>query len=165
MSKYEVVDNFLEKDTFNHIKQQMLYGSLPWYYSSNVSGISDDNDYYFSSVIFDHMTGQRNNFLDLLLPIISKIQPTILIRIKANLYPRTEVPVHHLPHRDYNFTHQGAIFYINENNGPTVLEDKTEIHSKENRILFFDPHQLHNSVSCTDQNIRVNINLNYLKYY
>lgn len=165
MTDYTIVDNFLDKEVFENVKYKLLYGSLPWYYSSNVSGTNNDSDFYFSSVIYDHMNGINNEFLNVVVPIIAKIQPTILIRVKANLYPKTETPVHHKPHKDYEFPHQGAIFYINENDGPTVLENKVEVLPKENRILFFNPSELHHSVSCTNQNIRVNINFNYLKYY
>jgi hypothetical protein len=165
MKNYSVVDNFLNQNEFQTIKEKITYGGIPWYFSSNISGHKDDNDVYFASTIYDHMSNTSSEFLNVVLPVIAKIQPTILIRVKANLYPNSGKQVHHAPHRDYTFSHQGAIFYINENNGPTVLDDGTEILPKENRILFFDPSELHHSVSCTDQSIRLNLNFNYLKFY
>ncbi len=165
MEKYSVVDNFLSEKDFETIKYKLTYGGIPWYFSSNISGHGDDNDVYFASTIYDHMANLNTEFLNVVLPIVAKIQPTILIRIKANLYPNIGKQVHHSSHKDYTFPHQGAIFYINENNGPTVLDGVTEIIPKENRILFFDPSELHHSVTCTDQNIRINLNFNYLKFY
>lgn len=164
MKNYTVVDNFLEKKEFEKLKHKITYGGIPWYFSSNISGHGDDTDVYFASVLFDHMSNTHSEFLNDVLPIIAMIQPTILIRVKANLYPNTGKQIHHASHKDYSFSHQGAIFYINENNGPTVLDGKEEIFPKENRILFFDPSELHHSVSCTDKNIRINLNFNYLKF-
>jgi hypothetical protein len=165
MKNYSVVDNFLSDSEFRIIQEKIIYGGIPWYFSSNISGNKNDSDIYFASMIYDHMSNIHSDFLNVVLPIIAKIQPTILIRVKANLYPNTGKQVHHDSHQDYTFSHQGAIFYLNENNGPTVLDGVTEIFPKENRILFFDPSESHHSVSCTDQNIRVNLNFNYLKFY
>ena len=78
------------------------------------------------------------------------------------MYPSTPVITHHEPHVDLEYEHKGAIFYINTNNGVTVLEDGTEIESIENRLLLFDSSKKHNSTSCTDAKVRVNINFNYL---
>ena len=43
-----------------------------------------------------------------------------------------------------------------------VLEDGTEIESRANRVLLFDPSKPHHSTSCTSDKRRVNININYL---
>lgn len=163
MMDYRIEDDFLDKEVFEQLKHKVLYGGFPWYYSSNVSGL--DNEFYFANLMYDHMTNISNDFLNVVIPIISKIQPTILIRVKANLYPNLGKQVAHTPHKDYNFPHNGAIFYVNNNNGPTILGNDTKIYPKENRILFFDPSKLHSSSSCTDSNVRVNININFLKFY
>ena len=85
-----------------------------------------------------------------------------MIRAKANLYIRREKLVHHKDHVDTKFPHKGAIFYLNDNDGFTVLEDGTEIESRANRVLLFDPSKPHHSTSCTSDKRRVNININYL---
>ena len=82
------------------------------------------------------------------------------MRIKANLYPRTDTIVHHKDHVDLNFPHNAAILYLNTNNGLTVIGD-TEVESVANRILLFDPQVLHHSTTCTDAQFRSNINFNY----
>ena len=83
------------------------------------------------------------------------------MRAKANMYLKTNKVIKHGLHVDRPFKHKGCIFYINTHNGFTVLEDGTEIKSVANRALFFDSSKKHSSTSCTDQNIRVNININY----
>ena len=77
------------------------------------------------------------------------------------MYPSTPKIVYHDPHVDIPWQHKGAIFYVNTNNGVTVLEDGTEIESIENRLLLFDSSKEHSSTSCTDAKVRVNINFNY----
>ena len=64
-------------------------------------------------------------------------------------------------HFDLSFPHKGAIFYVNTNDGFTVLEDGTEIKSIENRVLLFDPSTKHHSTTCTDKKVRITINFNY----
>ena len=95
-------------------------------------------------------------------PLLDLLNPSFLIRVKANLYLRTDEIEHHNNHTDYPFEHRAAILYINTNNGLTVLEDGTECESVANRLLLFDGSKLHHSTTCTDQKRRVNINMNYM---
>lgn len=53
------------------------------------------------------------------------------------------------------------IFYLNTNDGFTILNGETKINSVENRILLFDPSELHSSTTCTNDKCRVNVNFNY----
>ena len=94
-------------------------------------------------------------------PIIDAIDPVALIRVKANLYPNVGVYHQHGWHSDLEVTHKAAIFYINTNNGHTVLEDGTKIDSVENRMLLFDPHTPHNSTTTSNAKGRFNINCTY----
>ena len=67
----------------------------------------------------------------------------------------------HNNHVDYPFPHKGAIFYLNTNNGLTILEDKVEVESIENRLLLFDSSKQHKSTTCTDDKCRINVNFNF----
>jgi len=44
---------------------------------------------------------------------------------------------------------------------PSKFNGKNKVESVENRLLLFDPSETHNSTSCTDEKVRVNINFNY----
>ena len=107
---------------------------------------------------FIDMTG---NCFKCLKPLIDKLNVKSLIRIKANLYHKTEKLIFHKPHLDYDFKHKGAILYLNTCNGYTVLNGGTKIKSVENTLLLFDSSKTHNSTNCTDKKIRLNININY----
>ena len=93
--------------------------------------------------------------------ILNQLEVKSLIRIKANLYPSTDNIEYQSEHIDYDYEHNGAIFYLNTNDGFTTLEDGTKIEPVENRILLFDPSKPHNSTTCTNDKCRVNVNFNF----
>lgn len=158
---YEVIDNFLPNDDFQKIKELMLGNLLPWFYCDFVTDSKVKSNAYNFEHIFYINNKPNSQHLNVLDSLIFKIAPKALIRIKGNMYPKFENRFDNYNHIDYEFSHKGAIFYINTNNGPTVLEDKVEILPVQNRILFFDASKPHRSVHCTDQKVRVNINFNY----
>jgi hypothetical protein len=160
--QYEVIDNYLPQEEFKKIRDVMMSADFPWYYNPTVTflGKHVDRTMYFTHSFYrDGLV--NSNFFDLVLPLTSKLNAKAMIRVKANIYPNIGETMENLRHRDYDFEHKGAIYYINTNNGPTVLEDGTKIDAVENRILFFDAFKEHNSTHCTDQKVRVNININY----
>ena len=154
---YKIVDNFLPKENFIKIKELLLGNTFPWFYFpyiSDLEKVSKGNLFYkhepYSS-FYDIIKNNLLNFMNI----------KSIIRVKANLYPNQSIKKLNEMHIDYDFKHNGAIFSINTNNGGTILEDGTKIDSIENRILFFDPFLSHDSENCTDQKVRVNININY----
>ena len=161
--KYKVVDNFLPKENFNIIKNLIFNSNFNWFYSPDVNsnGIDSPNMLFYFSHLFYKIVPYSEAF-----PIINEnllffIKIKSLIRVKANMYPNQNLKIENGFHTDYDFSHKGAILYLNTNNGRTILNDKTKIDSVENRILFFDPSIPHDSENCTDQKVRVNININY----
>lgn len=160
MMNYKIVDNFLNDDSFKQITEKYLTSELPWFYEEVVNDSDNSNAFYFVHQVYrEHNI--NSSFHNPLVNLINKIQPKALLRIKANLYPNQGKFITHASHIDYDFEHKGAIFYLNTNNGYTILEDGTKIESVANRILFFDAFKPHQSTNCTDQKVRVNINFNY----
>lgn len=158
---YTVIDNFLDTKIFEEIKKSILENdNFPWYLSNGVSDEDHENkDLYFYHLVYDEKINSMA--YNLLIPLIQKINPKKLIRIKLNLYPKTEKIIKHGNHIDYDFEHSGCIFYLNTNNGKTILNNSIEINSIENRILFFNPNIIHCSTTCSDFIYRSNINFNY----
>jgi len=159
MSYYKIVDNFLPKQDFERIKEVIMSNTFPWFYIKDVSYEGASDGFYFSHYFFDKTYISMH--FNTLMPILERLDPKAIIKIKGNLYPKTSVLEEHKKHVDYNFSHNGFLFYINNNNGFTCLKDGTKINSIENRGLFFDGGTYHNSSTCTDENVRVNINFNY----
>jgi hypothetical protein len=157
---HTVIDNFLDKDYFNHLKNTIMENSFPWFFQATVAEHERDTDFYFTHLIYNE--GKINSdFYKELEPLIDQLKVTSLLRIKANLYPNLNKEIVNLSHVDSPTSHKGAILYINTNNGYTILDNSIKIDSVENRILLFDPSVPHQSTHCTDEKCRININFNY----
>lgn len=159
---YEIIVNFLEKEVFLKIKNEILNNdNFPWYMVNGVANEADENhDLYFCHLVYDK-NKINSSFYKNLLPIITKINIKKIIRIKINLYHKTNSLIKHSNHVDYDYPHKGCIFYLNSNDGKTIINDTVEIDSIENRILFFEPNKIHCSTTCTNHLYRSNINFNY----
>jgi len=161
--QYKIIDNFLDKVSFKHIKDFILAENFQWFLSKKIAVKNEntkDNAIYFYHLIYkDNLV--FSNVIKVLAPLIKKLDVKALIRIKINLYPNQDKFIIHTPHTDYPYKHKGAIFYINTNNGYTLLENKIKIKSIANRLLLFNSSKKHSSTSCTDKRRRVNINFNF----
>jgi len=162
MKSYKVYDNFLKRSEFLKIKTVLESWNFPWYFQPtiNLNHSYDDLDCYFTHNIFNQELGRSSSF-DLVAPILNKLNIKSLIRVKCNLYPRTDNVNINKPHTDFNFKHKGAIFYINTNDGGTIMKDKSKVDSVENRLLIFEPHHEHSSTTTSNKKCRININFNY----
>ena len=161
--QYKIIDNFLDKVSFKHIKETILSENFQWFLSKKIALKNEknkDNAIYFYHLIYKD-NAVYSNIIKIIAPLIKKLDVKALIRIKANLYPNQNKFITHTPHRDYAYNHKGAIFSINTNNGYTLLENKIKIKSVANRLLLFNPSKKHSSTSCTDKRRRVNINFNF----
>jgi hypothetical protein len=158
--KYEIIDNFLDKENFLKIKNLMLSAYFPWFFNQGVSKEDENDGFFFSHIFYKNFSICSEKSI-LLEPLLFKIKPKAIIKIKGNFYPQTNKIIEHGIHVDNEFKHNGFIFYINSNDGFTKLKDGTIIESIENRGLFFDSSIEHNSSTCTNQFGRININFNY----
>ena len=105
----------------------------------------------------------QSGFFKHLLVVIDKLQIKSLIRIKANLYPKTDKIIEHDFHADFDFSHKSGLYSLNTNNGFTIMEDGERIESVANRMLSFPANIKHCGTSCTDERRRIVINFNYFK--
>lgn len=160
---YKIYDNFLSEEDFLTIKNHMFYPDFPWNLTSSVSDREENlpvtSSYYFTHIFWANFNVNLSS--QIFSPILNKINCKAIIRIKGNLYPSTETIIHHENHIDFDYSHKGAIFYLNTNNGITVLENEVEVESIENRLLLFDASKPHHSTTCTNDKCRVNVNFNF----
>ena len=164
----KIKNNFLHKDDFKNLKDPMLGPDFPWYYNNtkvDKESKDDLNNYQLTHTFFD---GKINsNAYRLIEPVLQKLKVKELIRIKANLVPRTSRIHRFEKHTDQDFNCKGAILYINSNNGCTIFEEgrrdgsNKHVTSKENRIVLFNANKNHQGTTCTNEKIRVLINFNY----
>jgi hypothetical protein len=164
---YEVIDNFLEINDFYRIKDALMGPYFEWYFNDSVVDDYEEkkiNQYQFIHNFYrEHRP--TSNYFEVLKPIISKIKPVALLKIKANLNPRTENNIEHGYHVDYENSlsnQRTGVFYLNTNNGYTLFEDGTKVESVENRFVSFKTSMNHTGSTCTNENRRVLINFNYI---
>jgi hypothetical protein len=161
----EIIDNFLDKESFENIKNTMFSSDFPWFYNkTKVSKNEEQNldNFQFTHSFYDSYT-INSNFFNLLNPIIKKVNPISIARIKANMTMRTQDILEYGYHTDYTTSTnlKTAVFYLNANNGYTKFKDGDSVDSIENRMLIFDSQMLHTGTSCTDQRFRSVINFNF----
>lgn len=156
----KVIDNFLARPLFEKIRDELLDSqSVPWFHQKNISGVRDEENLYFTHLIFAEHKRTSNKF-HCIEPLLQFIQCRALVRVKMNMYPRTDKLVHHEDHVDYDYPHAAALFSLNTCDGATVIDGR-EIQSIENRMILFDPTIKHHSTNCTNAQFRANININY----
>tara|TARA_R100001443_G_C3249249_1_gene152810 strand:- start:75 stop:557 length:483 start_codon:yes stop_codon:yes gene_type:complete len=159
MVGYKVIDNFLPEDMFSYINSELSSNMLPWKWHPTVEFAPAESDHWYMSALFYDRNILHESF-QIFSGLIEKLEIKACIRVKLNLYTRTENLIHHQDHTDYPFSHKGALFSLNTCDGFTVI-DGVEIPSVANRMIFFDPSILHHSTNCTNVPGRMNINFNY----
>lgn len=166
-----IYDNFLEKNEFTKIQNILLGSDFPWFFNNivvraeNRINLEEHYNYQFTHTLYRDYAKTSDLFHPIVDPIFTKLNPSAILRVKANLIPRADKNVMHEYHKDIDlFRGKTAIFYLNTNNGKTYFEDGTEVDAIENRIVVFDSNILHTGSTCTDQKARIVLNLNYYEW-
>ena len=163
-SNVEVIDNFLDSYRFNQLQSCILGPSFDWYYNNGI--LTDDTPrgtYQFIHKFVVHDSIRDSNLYPLLESCINKIGVNRLIRVKANLNPRTLFHRNGGYHWDEinNLSMKVAILYINTNNGWTDIKGYGKVKCVANRLVKFHSSMEHAGISCTDEKIKVVVNFNY----
>ena len=159
---FKVIDNYLDIDQHLILKTIMESDEFPWFYTKGKVNKTDKPklfDYQFNHVFYIN-NNINSNFFNYLKPILDKLKPLSLIRIKANLNPSTEKIIKSDYHTDQNFKCNIAIYYVNNNDGYTMI-DKEKVLSKKNRMVLFTSESKHFGTTSTNCNNRMVINFNY----
>tara|TARA_R100000005_G_C4957953_1_gene175833 strand:- start:135 stop:626 length:492 start_codon:yes stop_codon:yes gene_type:complete len=160
----KIYDKFLPEDQSGLIEKYMSGYDVPWTYSSGCD-YPDQGDLFQFVHAFPGYTNQSLGVLDFLINKLREVESKkfSIMRIKANLNPKTN---EHIQLGEYHVDFDNvrtAIFYINTNNGYTLFESGDRVDSVSNRIVLFDSNTKHVGYSCTDEKIRLVVNINY--YY
>jgi hypothetical protein len=163
-----VKDNFLDKETFEHIKKRIFATNFPWY-AQNFSDYSNDNNPQLQHLLFDNNIINSEDFLlfETLyekLGVISMIRVKVLMTLKYegldNIF-HTDIEALVKKHKK-KIKSKTAIFYLNTNDGGTEFEDKQIVTSKENRIVIFNSDVKHRTIKhTTGYPYRYLVNINY----
>ena len=171
--KIKIEDNFLDQEEFDKLQDVMLgQFTFPWYYNNFIDfeDVKDVIDNFMFTHMFYSNSIPTDNSIQFLSSIIKVLNPLVIFKIKANLQTRT-------PHINENEFHADiggitkeqikqwttSIFYMNTNDGYTEFKNGTRVKSVANRMLSFPTDMEHRGTSCTNENLRVVINFNYIK--
>ena len=169
----KTIQDFLPKQSFNRLSQIIFAPTFPWYLTTSVASPylkSKENSklFYMSHLVYEKEKYVKVNpndqaIIDLLLEKLAPEEGNLqLIRMKINFYPNTAELHEHDYHRDFEYSHMGAILSLNTCDGYTkIRETDTKYHSWANSLLSFDPSEDHCSTTTTNAIGRFNININY----
>ena len=174
----KIFKNFINYEDFDKLQKTMEGPNFVWTYIDGVTKFGDGRFQFVHNFYDEYLP--RSDAIGFIQPIIEKIKPTAIVRIKANLLTKTDKIIAHEPHTDFNIAdklevgtvnkkHRShtsvkgmvtGVYYINTCNGYTQI-GKKKIHSEENKLVLFDSSTYHSGTTCTDQNRRIVINFNY----
>jgi len=190
MVKYKIIDNFLSDSDFIDLSNRIVPGPLEasgqtpnfswiWMFAqtlldepdhlkkvTDIKLLDPQHQHFWCHPIWDGWGAINMGTLPLFSALLSKIDPIAVHRIFANFTVQQEKRRRSYFHVDYSGKSQHpsmitSIFYMNTTNGPTILEDGTEIECRANRLVSYPHETFHAGTLCTDQPYRIVINLNY----
>jgi hypothetical protein len=164
--KYKIFKNVLSESDFKKLESIISSDGFPWYYSPTIAKNSDNKRFYFSHMIYmnDKINSDYYNLITPILDFIS-VKESQLLRIKVNCFVRETKNFKSLKHIDDERKHKVFLYYVNSNNGYTILhlnDKKIKVPSIKNTGVLFDGDIEHQAVSQTDTKVRHNININYI---
>jgi hypothetical protein len=165
----QVLDNFLFDANLKDLQSYCLGPDCLWSFAHQVTHEDGNKDQpQFVHGFYRDNAPDYHQDMKILTPILNKIRPISIYRIKMNLLTRTS-------HMNVNTFHQDmyglskekmkqwttSIFYVNTNDGYTEFEDGTKVESVANRLVTFPSDTMHRGTSSTNHEARVIINFNY----
>ena len=169
MASAVIYDNYLPKTYFKKLQKWFLSSEPNWKYNQHkVKPSESTNSFQFVHTLYRVAQPQKrkraiHTDLGVIRPLLDRLEPSILLKVKANITPRTAEPDKTDFHTDYPpiLNHSTGIIYFNTNNGYTEFEDGKIVESVANRAVFFQGSERHRGVSCTDSKVRVVLNVNF----
>jgi hypothetical protein len=190
----EIIDDCIPTQQQDELEKHLTGIYFPWYYCGSKQYGNDVPEPSPYEKVLEHYPNvddtpqmihliytEQGDFSDVfpkLSSLISAPKHTVdrIIRIKANLtWPSTTPNTLSIPHCDYHGDEKflTAIYYVNDNDGDTVIFDKKfgedtsnmkelqRISPKKGRMIIFDGHLLHSGTNPTINKPRIVINYNF----
>jgi len=157
----DIIDDYLDYESFNSIKSLLLGLDFPWFFrTSQVSFDEKNYTEYFTHSFYNNNKINSDDW-GIIKPLLSKLNVKSLIEVRANLITQKHDFIQSEYHTDNDLNCKTAIFYVNTCNGLTKFKNNGHVNCKENRIVIFNSNISHAGVSQTDTKQRVVININY----
>jgi hypothetical protein len=168
---YTIIDDFLPSNQFNDFINIVVKSQLfPWRYSPvsggpyAEKGLCDElyNFQFVHMLYWDNCP--QSEYYYLLQPFLNQLGVKSLIQAKINFNPITSEIIQHCYHIDTvtdDFNSTTAVYYLNTCDGYTAFETGERIESVANRIVYFPCNTRHTGTTCTNQQGRYVLNINY----
>ena len=158
----KIYKNFLPKELFETLKDNMMGDHFPWYFNNfiNYEHENKSNSQFTFTFIKSNNWECWGTWKEIMIPVLKQIKYNQIRRVKANLVTKTNEIVEHGYHTDYD-TGTTGILYMNNCNGYTKFKNGEKVLSEENKYVEFSSNLEHTGSSCTDEKRRVVINFNY----
>ena len=159
----KITDDTLDKEYFSMLQGVVMGHNFPWEYQARVANPWENTSAHF---YFVHRLYERfspvSSFMEPLDDYLVKVlNVKSIIRARVLLYPNQGKFIEHDPHVDFDYSHNAALLYFNDNDGYTKMEDGTKVESVANRNVIFDGSTSHNSTNCTTEKARFVLAVNY----
>ena len=165
----QIFDDYLDREIFLSIRSALEGPDFPWEPSAILKDPPADLDpaYNQQEVHGFFLKNAKRQFVSrqfgIIRPLIEKLAPLDLIKVKLNRTSKKERHYEHAMHRDTQRPGATtAVFYLNTNDGYTAFDDGEKVHSVENRLVLFDAARTHTGAFCTDCDYRLVLNLNMM---
>ena len=160
----QIVDDFLDKETFEKLQTLMMTDAIHWFYWPNIDNPEDEDKFQFIHSFYQDKI-PSSSFVEHVNPVLQCLNPLAVYRIKANLLTRTEDIIKNsfhvdIPHMSEEKQSQWttAILYMNTNNGYTEfaegMKQYEKVESVANRVAIFPANIKHRGTSCTDEKLK-----------
>jgi hypothetical protein len=162
----KIIDNFLNKNDFNNIRDEILSCNFPWYISEYSDYSKDKNPQLYHIFYLNNLP--NSNYFKILQPVYDKLNIFSLFKVRliaTMKYDGTDNKFHtDLENIGLLKTCTTAVFYLNSNDGGTQFQfDNKIVKSEANRMLIFNSTLKHKTIKHkTDVPFRYVINLNYI---
>ena len=161
---YRIIDNFLEKNFYKELSEDLKGQNIPWYLRDN-KGVAGKT--YFTFCYYNHFKPQHDLYYKHIVPILEKLKVLSLLQIRSNLTFKDVNSIESSYHTDYNSNKTTTgIFFLTKSNAKNVLkinEKELFIENHENRMLLFPTNIEHKIIYQTDVDKRFIINFNFLE--
>ena len=154
-----IKNNFLDLKDYKKLKETIASDEFPWYF--NTTSLPDKKTIFqFTHTFLRH--GMTHSRIDILQPLLSKLNALTFLRIKANLNTKTSKIIETGKHSDADKRFTSAIFFLNQCNGYCKIGNK-KVKSEDNKLLIFKSSEEHTGSTCTDLDRRMLINIVYIE--
>ena len=87
----KVIDNFLPENVFRQVQQTLMSDGFPWYFNDGIIYHGEKGKYQFTHSFFTQ-DGLKHDYYNSIEPCLRELGATTLLRVKANLNPKTLFP-------------------------------------------------------------------------